>query len=440
MNDTVVIKSGEAVRFPVTSDNPLAKYQQQVDVSQISNLHDLAVVRRISLTNPQVSPSQITSAVRGILASSNVSTILQLDLPDLIVEQGATMTLGGPITTISAGNVIVVGEILAIGSLNVSCTTLGSIMPPVISGISPITGSTLGGTQVGIQGQGLSNVTAVYFGSQPATSFQELSDSQIYASSPPTQVGPVNISVLAYGALPSATSGADIFTYAYLPGVASITVSPFIVWTGSSTPCTITLNEPAASGGSTVTVGVSNWEGGSFSGVTLSTSALVISGGATSGTVQIIASPTAWGAVAISATGADGVGQSTTSIVLVVTGEIILATGQAILSSNDVSSVVPGQPFTITVYVRTPAPSSGGQITLSATTTGHAVVDDMPSSIPLGAGATSAQFTLVPRGAPPGSFTITANYAGHSTTALLAIPLDVTPPRIGGQTGGHSAV
>jgi hypothetical protein len=44
-NDTVTIKSGETVRFPVASDHPLAKYQQLKTVSELGSLHDLAVVR-----------------------------------------------------------------------------------------------------------------------------------------------------------------------------------------------------------------------------------------------------------------------------------------------------------------------------------------------------------------------------------------------------------
>jgi hypothetical protein len=89
MSDTVVIKSGEVVHFPVASDHPLAKYQQQLDVSQLANLHDLATVRTVTRTNPKLSTDQITAVVNGVLASSKIGSVLQLVFPNITIEEGA---------------------------------------------------------------------------------------------------------------------------------------------------------------------------------------------------------------------------------------------------------------------------------------------------------------------------------------------------------------
>jgi hypothetical protein len=230
---------------------------------------------------------------------------------------------------------------------------------------------------------------------------------------------------VTYGVL-DASSAVIVQTFqAPPPGVASVTASSPILWTGSSDTCTVTLNQTAPTEGTPVTLSLAGEYGTGFSGVNLSTSVLEIGGGATQGSFQVIASATAWGALTITAAGLDGVDQSTS--VLVVAGQITL--------SIDTASPKSGQPVAFTVYVRTPAPSSGGQITLTATNAINIVVSGMPSSIPLGAGATSAQFTLVPTSSRAvGSVTITATYEGNSASTVVTLDsLHITPPRIGGK-------
>jgi hypothetical protein len=134
MAEQIVIKSGEVVRFPVASDHPLAKYQQLLDVSQVPNLHELAIVRRLRTANPNLPPSAVVAAVQGILRSSGVSTIFTQLLPDITIEQGATAIYDGPVTQIAAGKVSVQGEMIVYGSLNLTCTELDGVIPPSSSG------------------------------------------------------------------------------------------------------------------------------------------------------------------------------------------------------------------------------------------------------------------------------------------------------------------
>ena len=82
---------------------------------------------------------------------------------------------------------------------------------PAVSGVSPSAGPARGGTAVTISGSGFGGVSAVDFGTTPATSFTVVSAAQIDAVSPPGQ-GAVTVSVTG----PSGTSepsAADTFTY-----------------------------------------------------------------------------------------------------------------------------------------------------------------------------------------------------------------------------------
>lgn len=125
-NDTVTIKSGEVVGFPVASDHPFAKYQKLKAVSELGNLHDLAVVSKMTRAAPVLSTVDITKAVNGILSSAGVSTIVDLTMPDFVVQAGATLILRGPITQLTVGNFVLDGTVIAYGSFNLTCISLGA--------------------------------------------------------------------------------------------------------------------------------------------------------------------------------------------------------------------------------------------------------------------------------------------------------------------------
>jgi large repetitive protein len=93
---------------------------------------------------------------------------------------------------------------------------------PTVTGISPDTGPTSGGTEVSITGTGFSSATAVRFGST-AASFTVDSSTSITATSPAGSAGTVDIRVTSVGGT-SANSSADNFTYLAAPGIS--TVSP----------------------------------------------------------------------------------------------------------------------------------------------------------------------------------------------------------------------
>jgi hypothetical protein len=82
---------------------------------------------------------------------------------------------------------------------------------PVVSAVSPASGSTAGGTVVTISGSGFTGASFVYFGSIAAT-FTVNSDSTITATSPPEAPVVVDVQVVTAGGT-SATSTADQYTF-----------------------------------------------------------------------------------------------------------------------------------------------------------------------------------------------------------------------------------
>jgi len=95
------------------------------------------------------------------------------------------------------------------------------ITPTSVTGLSPNLGPVAGGTMVTISGTGFTGVTAVDFGSSPATNVTVVNATSITADSPPGSIGPVDVTVAAAGGT-SATSLADLFTYAAVPAVSSL--------------------------------------------------------------------------------------------------------------------------------------------------------------------------------------------------------------------------
>lgn len=100
----------------------------------------------------------------------------------------------------------------AVGLLvTLDCTSTTAPVPSV-TGLSPATGPTDGGTLVQITGTNLGGATAVYFGSVQATSLTVLSPYAVAAVAPPGSAT-VDVTVRAPGGT-SAVSSADRFTYA----------------------------------------------------------------------------------------------------------------------------------------------------------------------------------------------------------------------------------
>jgi IPT/TIG domain len=130
--------------------------------------------------------------------------------------------------TVVSNTQIAVTSPAGTGTVDVTVTTPGgasttssadqftyTIAPPTVTGISPTSGLTTGGTIVTISGTGFTGATGVYFGKTAISNFNVVSDTQITVTSPAGS-GTVDITVTTAGG-PSAISSADQFTYTSPP-------------------------------------------------------------------------------------------------------------------------------------------------------------------------------------------------------------------------------
>ncbi len=165
-----------------------------------------------------------TSVKFGSAAATNVS----------VNAQGTQLTATSP-----AGR----------GTVDVTVTTPGGtsttssadqftyVSAPTVSGLTPSSGPTAGGTSVAITGTNLSGATSVRFGSSPATSVSVNAQGTQLTATSPAGTGTLDVTVTTPGGT-SATGTADRFTYVPPPTVTAI--SPASGSTGGGTSVTIT--------------------------------------------------------------------------------------------------------------------------------------------------------------------------------------------------------
>jgi hypothetical protein len=208
----------------------------------------IGVVPAVSSVSPNNGPAAGGTAVT--ITGTNFAT-------------GATVTFGGT----AASNVVVVSgtqitattPAQAAGGVTVTVTVNGQsgsltngftyIVAPTVSGVSPNTGSTTGGTAVTITGTNFAAGATVTFGGAAASNVVVVSGTQITATTPAGSAGAVTVTVTNPGA--QSGSLANGFTYGVVPTVSS--VSPNNGPAGGGTAITITGTNFAA--GATVTIG-----------------------------------------------------------------------------------------------------------------------------------------------------------------------------------------
>ncbi|MBV8620639.1 MAG: IPT/TIG domain-containing protein, partial [Curvibacter sp.] len=101
--------------------------------------------------------------------------------------------------------------------------SLSALAIPSVTGLSPASGPSAGGTSVTITGSNLTGVSAVKFGASNATSFNFVNDTQVTAVAPAGS-GQVDVTVTTSGGT-SVTGAGDQFTYIPTPTVTSLSVS-----------------------------------------------------------------------------------------------------------------------------------------------------------------------------------------------------------------------
>ena len=84
---------------------------------------------------------------------------------------------------------------------------------PVLTAISPSSGSTAGGTRVTVSGSGLSGATSVRFGGIPGTGLTVIDNTELTVISPPNPAGSVGLSVINPDHTGNSAGAATVFRY-----------------------------------------------------------------------------------------------------------------------------------------------------------------------------------------------------------------------------------
>ncbi|WP_198511193.1 putative Ig domain-containing protein [Janthinobacterium sp. 67] len=276
--------------------------------------------------------------------------------------------------------------------------------PPTITGVSPASGPTTGGTSVTITGTGFTGATAVKFGATNATGYTVNSATQITATAPAGSAGTVNVTVTTAGGT-SATGAANQFTYIPAPTVTSI--SPTAGPTAGGTSVTIT--GTGLTGTTAVTFGATAATGFTVNSATQITATApagsagtvnvrVTTTGGTSATsaanqYTYVATPTV---TSISPTAGPSTGGTTVTITgsnfsgtTAVTFGATAATGFTVNSATQITATAPSGTGTVDVRVTTTGGTSATSAADQFTYVGAPVVSGIsPTSGTTAGGAT----------------------------------------------------
>jgi hypothetical protein len=187
-------------------------------------------------------------ATFGDGTSSDITSLVTWGTDDLSI---ASVSQAGVLSALGVGSTNATASLYGVsGSLPLTVTP-----SPTVSGVSPTSGSTTGGTTVTITGTDFATGDTVNFGTgSPAASVTVNSPTSITATSPPGVAGGVDVTVTDPTSLvTSPTSPADVFTYQAPPP----TVSGISPSTGPATGGThVTITGTGFLTGSTVHFGL----------------------------------------------------------------------------------------------------------------------------------------------------------------------------------------
>ena len=120
------------------------------------------------------------------------------------------------------------------------------IIPPTITGVSPSTGLTTGGTSITISGTGFLSGATVTIGGTPATNVVVVSANLITATTPSGSVGPANVVVTNTNTGTVTDTGG--FTYSTLPTVTGVLVDDGTAQRSMVRSLTLTFSSTITSG------------------------------------------------------------------------------------------------------------------------------------------------------------------------------------------------
>jgi hypothetical protein len=320
------------------------------------------------------------------------ATLVGGQLPSALVLTSSTLLVSG--TPLQSGTFAPIFLATSLDGQTIRATRRFSIAQspaPAVSGVSPGSGPTAGGTTVTITGTGFLPGAAVYVGGQSATNVNIVNATTITAVTPPGAAGTTSITVTNRDSQSGTLAGA--FKYAAPPTVSG--VSPASGPTAGGT--LLTISGTGFLTGATVTVGVSAASNVSVQSAT---------------TITTLSPAGPAGSAAVTVINPDGQSSTAaTGFLYVAPPTIIGVTPSSGPSAGGTAVTISGSNFT-----------AGATVTVgSAAATGVTVVNSSTISAVTPAGATG-----------PASIKVT-NPDGQSATATAAFTYS-PPPTVGGVT------
>ncbi len=172
-------------------------------------------------------PVPVTDALNeAVTLPAALSPLLSIEINKQVVTNsvGATgITVDGIVITVASA--LDGGGVITLAESKCGATGPDINAAPAVTGVSPNSGPTAGGTVVSITGTGFNCVSGVSFGGTPATGVTTVSPTQITATSPAGSAGAVDVTVTNCNGT-SPTTTLDTFTYVGAAANTTVPTSP----------------------------------------------------------------------------------------------------------------------------------------------------------------------------------------------------------------------
>ena len=219
---TAISPQEVAATYDVTTTNPNGTSATGI-VDQFAVVAPQPVVTSVSpATGTADGGAVVTISGTGFTFASAVS-FGGVPAASFVVNSDTTVTATSPAQPVGSVDITVT---TAGGTSATSPSDLFSVVTPplLVTGVSPASGSTLGGTHVTVTGSGFTGATIVDFGST-STPFSVTSDTSLTAVAPPEAAGKVNVTVTTPGGTSPVDRATDRFDFVPPPIVGHVSPS-----------------------------------------------------------------------------------------------------------------------------------------------------------------------------------------------------------------------
>jgi hypothetical protein len=222
---TAVTPPGPAGAWDVQVSNPAGTSNPATADRFTYNQASTPAVTAVSPSSGSTAGGTTVTLTDSAFTGATAVTFGAIPAVSFTVNSDTSITAVAPAQAAATVDITVTTFAGTSATLSADHFTYNAAAAPVVSGVSPTSGTTAGTTLVRITGSGFTSASAVNFGGVGSSFFVE-SDTEILATAPAQAAGTVDITVTTPSGT-SATGSADHFTYnaAAAPAVTGVTPS-----------------------------------------------------------------------------------------------------------------------------------------------------------------------------------------------------------------------